>query len=176
MILSSVLLGLVGLYAFDYFRRLFKNIHLARRTGLPYTVLPFSGNTLQARILLSVPWLPYLTNYWLPGWLADILNDETYDYRWGVKDRRAKRLGKMYMVATGDNITCHVADASLVTQICNARQNFPKPIWQYSKLWLPAPIICIIGSQTWANNADRGPEYVRPKSSHGRSCILGLCL
>lgn len=141
MIWSSVLLGLAGLYAFDYFRRLFNNIRLAQRTGLPYTVLPFAGNSLQVKILLSIRWLPYIINHWLPGWLADIINDETYDYRWTVKDRRAKKLGKMYMVVTAEIIVCHIADASLVTQICNARQSFPKPIWQYGKLFWQ-PIAC----------------------------------
>jgi hypothetical protein len=148
MIWSSVLLGLAGLYAFDYFRRLFKNIRLAQCTGLPYTVLPLAGNSLQVKILLSIKWLPYIINYWLPGWLADIINDETYDYRWTVKDRRAKKLGKMYMTVTAENIVCHIADASLVSQICNARQSFPKPIWQYGKHLASghkSPVLWVLG-------------------------------
>ncbi|KAF4266168.1 hypothetical protein KXX16_006707 [Aspergillus fumigatus] len=165
MIWSSVLLGLAGLYAFDYFRRLFNNIRLAQRTGLPYTVLPFAGNSLQVKILLSIRWLPYIINHWLPGWLADIINDETYDYRWTVKDRRAKKLGKMYMVVTAENIVCHIADASLVTQICNARQSFPKPIWQYELLNLYGPNLLTCEDQAWAHHRRHTAPTFNEKNS-----------
>ncbi|RHZ53727.1 cytochrome P450 [Aspergillus thermomutatus] len=58
----------------------------------------------------------------------------------------------MYLVVTPENIVCHIADASLVTQICNARQSFPKPVWQYTMLNLYGPNLVTCEDQAWAHH------------------------
>ncbi|EAU31858.1 predicted protein [Aspergillus terreus NIH2624] len=54
------------------------------------------------------------------------------NFRWRIKNRQVKRYGGVYLVVTSKTVTCCVADAAVVSQIVNARNEFPKPIWQYS--------------------------------------------
>ncbi|KKK21640.1 hypothetical protein ARAM_005244 [Aspergillus rambellii] len=151
MLWSALFFGLVGIFALDYLRGLYKNIRIAQRTGLRYVLVPFSFS-IPLTILFNTRWLPYMVNHWLPEWAADLVNDVFYNLRWSTKDRQVKKFGKVYLVVTPRDVLCHVADASVVTQVVNTRGSFPKPVWQYKVLELYGPNVVTCDDAQWARH------------------------
>lgn len=149
MIAYTLVLGFIGLLVFDYTWNLAKNIRKAQRTKLPYVVSPYNVSII---FMIFFGWLlPLLAEYCLPQWMGDILYDNVGTYRWMVRNRPVKRYGKLYMLVNPRGLFCNVADASVVSQIVNARQDFPKPVNLYR------------GSRTLVNWADSDAN-----------CILGI--
>ncbi|PKX90385.1 uncharacterized protein P174DRAFT_424563 [Aspergillus novofumigatus IBT 16806] len=71
----------------------------------------------------------------------------------------------MYMAVTAENIVCHIADASVVSQMCNARQSFRKPIWQYGFLKLYGPNLLTCEDQAWAHHRRHTAPTFNEKNS-----------
>ena len=166
MIAYTLILGLVGLFVFDYIWRLSKHIRIAQRSKLPYIVAPYSVSIISTAIF--GPLLPYVVENLLPQWMGDVLYDHLGSYRWLIKDRQVKRYGKVYMLVSPKGVTVSVADASVVCQIVNARQDFPKPVFLYRKLFqnLFPSIICL-GAHVVAGILDMyGPNVVTVSTSH----------
>ena len=130
MIAYTLALGFIGLLVFNYIWNLAKNIRKAQRSKLPYVVPPYNVSII---FMILFGWLlPLLAEYCLPQWVGDILYDNVGTYRWMVRDRQVKRYGKLYMLVNSGGVFLSVADASVVSQIVNARQDFPKPVRLYS--------------------------------------------
>ncbi|EHA25896.1 hypothetical protein ASPNIDRAFT_43691 [Aspergillus niger ATCC 1015] len=134
MIAYTLVLGFIGLVVFDYIWNLAQNIRKAQRTKLPYVASPYNVSII---FIILFGWLlPLLAEYCLPQWMGDLLYDNVGTYRWTVRNRQVKRYGKVYILVNPRGVFCSVADASVVCQIVNARQDFPKPnnalVWEES--------------------------------------------
>ncbi|KAL4894728.1 cytochrome P450 monooxygenase [Aspergillus ambiguus] len=145
------ILTLLGLAIYNYVFALYRNIRLAQRTGLPYVVAPFSSS-VPMMILFETTWIPYIVQHWLPLWLADTINDPLNNFRWRIKNRQAKRYGSVYLVVTSRTVICCVSDAAVVSQIVNARHEFPKPVWQYGVIQLYGPNLVTCEDKEWAHH------------------------
>ncbi|PYI05639.1 cytochrome P450 monooxygenase [Aspergillus sclerotiicarbonarius CBS 121057] len=150
MIAYTLILGLVGLLVFDYVWRLAKNIRIAKRSKLPYVVAPYSVSIIFIAVFGTL--LPYIVENWLPQWMGDILYDQLGSFRWLIKDRQVKRYGKVYMLVSPKRAVLSVADASVVCQIVNARQDFPKPIFQYRILDMYGPNVVTCEDKEWTHH------------------------
>lgn len=129
MIAYTLVLGFIGLVVFDYIWNLAQNIRKAQRTKLPYVASPYNVSII---FIILFGWLlPLLAEYCLPQWMGDLLYDNVGTYRWTVRNRQVKRYGKVYILVNPRGVFCSVADASVVCQIVNARQDFPKPVKLY---------------------------------------------
>lgn len=131
----SVVLSIVLLYIVRHVLQVFRYRALARATGLPYIVFPWSELNLLYQTVAETRLFPYLVNHWLPPGLADYFNASLFRFRWSVKDRMRKRFGGVYLVVTSSTLTCYVDDASVASQVCMARHSFPKPVEKYGK-WM----------------------------------------
>ncbi|PYI27373.1 cytochrome P450 monooxygenase [Aspergillus indologenus CBS 114.80] len=154
MIWSTVilgLLGLLGLYLADRLRDLFKQVRVAQRSGFPYVVSVFSPSII-SMAFLDTPWFSYLVENWFPARLADTVYDTLINFRWRAKDRQARRYGDVYLLVFPGGIFCSVSDAAVVTQIVNSRQNFTKPIHQYTVLDMYGPNVVTCEDAEWAHH------------------------
>ncbi|PWY71436.1 cytochrome P450 monooxygenase [Aspergillus eucalypticola CBS 122712] len=150
MIAYTLVLGFIGLLVFNYTWNLAKNIRKAQRSKLPYVVPPYNVSII---FMIFFGWLlPLLAEYCLPRWVGDILYDNVGTYRWIVRDRQVKRYGKLYMLVNPDAVFLNVADASVVSQIVNARQDFPKPVRLYKILDMYGPNVVTCEDKEWSHH------------------------
>ncbi|KAI9376466.1 cytochrome P450 [Aspergillus egyptiacus] len=147
----TILLAFSALCILNFLQKIYRNILVARRTSLPYFILPLSPGMFPT-LLYNTTWYPYVINTWLPGWLSDNLNDLTSNGRWGTRDWQVKRFGKVYCVVTPRAIMCNVADAGLANQIVSTRGSFPKPVWQYAIMELYGPNVVTCEDTEWAHH------------------------
>ncbi|KAL4789551.1 cytochrome P450 [Aspergillus venezuelensis] len=131
---------------------LLHNRSLARKTNLPYILFPFSEANIFFLALWSTVWFPYVVNNWLPQALADHINDSVFRGRWDVKDRMARKYGGVYLYVTPGGISCNVADADVVEQVCRARTNFVKPVKHLEGLDMFGPSIFTTEGSQWAQH------------------------
>lgn len=129
----ETIFGLSTIYCLSLLSQFLRNVRLAKSTRLPYICHPLSEFSIIHYTLFDTSFVPKFVNNCLPQWLADIINDNIITYRWTVRDRRAKQLGLVNMVVTPTTLSCNVADATVVSQVCVERRMFPKPVWQYSE-------------------------------------------
>lgn len=134
---------LVALAVLGLLRRgvaLLQQIRRARGLGIPWTWFPFAEEDPFFLTLCSFPLVQTVVNRWLPPGMADLINDNVMTHHFSVRDRRSKRLGALYVIATPDNLRCHVADAALVNEICSSRHKFPKPLENYGAFLYSLPV------------------------------------
>ncbi|KAL2864323.1 cytochrome P450 [Aspergillus lucknowensis] len=174
----SLASGLILLYSFDYFRRLYKNIRIAQRSKLPYFVVPFTFGIIPT-ILLQTGWVLYIIDNWLPEWLGNNLKDVVPNCRWMLKDRQVKRYGKVYLVVTPKVVMCNVSDAEVVSHITNNRGSFLKPIWQYQVIELYGPNVVTCEADQWARHRRQTANIFNEKNNElvwreGISLVNGM--
>lgn len=129
LIITTLLAAYAARLAFCFHR----NRTVARKTGLPYVLFPVPVQSIAYTIAFETRFVPYVVNTWLPHGLADYINGSVYKCRWTVKDRLSKKYGSVYLLVTPAKLTCHVSDASVISQIYAARRNFPKPVESYGR-------------------------------------------
>ncbi|CCX04780.1 Similar to Probable cytochrome P450 313a1; acc. no. Q9VFJ0 [Pyronema omphalodes CBS 100304] len=135
--------------------RLFHNYRLARSTGLPIVVYPFSPSNGLIILLLSLPPIQRLVNRF-PQQCADYFNNATFTNHWKVKGRFAmmqgggggtmatdgKRQGAFISVSSA-KIVVWVTNAEWANEVLNSRNHnmFPKPAKAYEIMKLHGPNI-----------------------------------
>ncbi|KAF9890797.1 hypothetical protein FE257_005367 [Aspergillus nanangensis] len=148
-------LFIAGLLVIYFTRLVFNFLHnlkLARDTGLPYLLYPISEHSLLYVILFETRVVPNLVRKWLPTRLSDYIFSSVLKYRWTVKDRLHKRHGDVYMLVTPGTLSCNVADAAVVSQICMARRSFEKPAKQFEGLEIYGPSVISVDESKWAHH------------------------
>ncbi|KAF9884797.1 hypothetical protein FE257_001213 [Aspergillus nanangensis] len=148
---TTILLGILAIATIHYAQGLYRHLRHAQRTGLPYIVAPYP-NGLVAMLIFESSWIPHLLDKVLPVWLADIIRDPLTNYRWTIKNRLHQRLGGVYLIVTPNAVICSVADAAVVSQIVNARNEFPKPVWQYRVIEFYGPNLITCEDKEWAHH------------------------
>ncbi|KAL5342476.1 cytochrome P450 [Aspergillus crustosus] len=129
---------------------LLRNLSLARHTNLPYTLFPIHEANLLYILLFETRFFRSILTTWLPEPWADILRDGAFRGRWGIKDRRAKRYGGVYLTVTPGGVSCHVGDARVVEGLCRGRKGFVKPVKHLEAFQMyGANVLASEGSQ-WA--------------------------
>ncbi|GFF25645.1 hypothetical protein IFM61606_09508 [Aspergillus udagawae] len=94
-----------------------RNLNLARKIKLPYTVFPIYEANLLYISLFESRWFRHIINTYVPGYLRDYIYNGSFRGRWAVKDRLKRRHGGVYLSVSPGGISCHVADADVVSQV-----------------------------------------------------------
>lgn len=155
MIYTTLLIGTFILYLLWTGVSWIRQIRRATATSLKWTIFPYAELNTFWLTVCSFDFVLHIINFWLPAWLADIVNDNVMTHHFWVKDRRTKQLGKLYMVATPDNLCCHVADAGVISQICSSRSGFPKPLEIYGMYPTPGYCVRFLGPLVFALSSNR---------------------
>lgn len=112
---------------------LLKHTQQARRIGLPYAIFPVDQSNPWLRLIHSFRFVGYAVNNWLPGSLADRINDNSYEFRWTVKEREIQRLGRCYLRAAPGGLVVDITDAETAFYVFNSRNAFSKAYMQYGR-------------------------------------------
>jgi len=112
---------------------LYKWTKAAKRTGLPYVVVPLLETEALSKFLT-----PFLRSYYheyllkeqgWPHWCRFIIRD----WSWEDKRRAHDEYGEVFLVVSPEGIICYSADAIMGWDVMNRRTEFTKPPDKYSK-------------------------------------------
>lgn len=133
MLWTAIFIALLGVYFLSITLNLLRNIKLAQATGLLYFIFPFFEFSVLYLGLLETRTFSYILTNRIPRSPADYFYVSGFKYRWTAKDRICRKHGKVYLMFTPWGLSCHVSDAAVVSQICRARQSFPRSTQNYSR-------------------------------------------
>lgn len=105
----------------------------ARKTGLPYTLVPFLETEFLGKLLTPLI-RPLFTQRLLrgegwPRWIRFSI----LDWAWEEKRRVHEELGDVFIVVSPEGLICYSADADMCWDVMNRRNEFLKPRDKYSK-------------------------------------------
>ncbi|KAI1267672.1 putative cytochrome P450 oxidoreductase [Xylariaceae sp. FL1019] len=114
--------------------RLVYHVGLARKTGLPYTIVPFLETEFFAKLLTPLI-RPLFTQRLLrgegwPRWIRYSI----LDWAWEEKRRVHEELGDVFIAVSPEGLICYSADADMSWDVMNRRNEFLKPRDKYKVL------------------------------------------
>ncbi|TVY33469.1 Cytochrome P450 [Lachnellula subtilissima] len=129
---AIALIGLGIWLVFSNISGLLKNIAAAKRSGLPWTVVPIDIYGLPWLLThkLWLPWLNRLPKSWTENWLDFI----TPDWVWQLLYDGVKRKGDLFLTVSPGTIQLWATNAEAIHQITARREAFPKQIEKYKVL------------------------------------------
>lgn len=110
---------------------LFRYVRSAKRTGLPYVIVPFLETEIISQLLT-----PFLRNVYLnyldkghgwPRWCRFMIRD----WSWEDKRRAHDEYGDVFLAVSPQGIICYCADAGMAFDVMNRRYDFTKPRDKY---------------------------------------------
>jgi hypothetical protein len=107
-------------------------VHQARKTGLPFTIVPILETEFLAKLLTPLirPWFTQrlLKGQGWPQWIRlSIL-----DWAWEEKRRVHEKFGDVFIAVSPEGLICYCADADMCWDVMNRRNEFLKPRDKYS--------------------------------------------
>ena len=106
---------------------LYRNVRLAKATGLPYTCSPHLE--FETIAYITTPILRYIFarhllkgNGW-PKWARFMIKDWPYE----DKFRAHEEFGEVFLVAAPNGLICYSADSTMAVDVCTRRKEFTKP-------------------------------------------------
>ncbi|KAK6334029.1 hypothetical protein TWF696_002537 [Orbilia brochopaga] len=131
---SAVLLLLVSFpvyYIISSSYSLWKNVQKAKRSGLPYVIVPiYTYNPLW--ILTGRRLLKWVVRKYPDAWITQkyLLHlIPEWSLRYGYDPFRTH--GDTFMTVTPVNCHIWIADRQVISQVSSRREDFPKPLWMY---------------------------------------------
>lgn len=110
-----------------------KNIRHAKRTGLPYTVVPVLETEVLGKLLTPVLRKVFrnrfVKNEGWPRWCRFTM----LDWAWEEKRRAHNEFGEVFLVVSPEGIICYSADADMSWDVMHRRNEFIKPRDKYSE-------------------------------------------
>ncbi|KAI9812569.1 MAG: hypothetical protein M1827_004558 [Pycnora praestabilis] len=121
------------LYSINYYRCFARNLAAAKRSGIPYVIVPvyvFRRFWLITH-RLWMPFIQKLPRSWTKSWIDFIVPEWSWTHLYEPFERIGSDI--FITVAPGANMVW-VADPSAISQITTRRNDFPKPIHMYSSI------------------------------------------
>ncbi|KAK6358584.1 hypothetical protein TWF730_007910 [Orbilia blumenaviensis] len=109
---------------------LWRNIRTAKRSGLPYRVIPvyaFNPIWLLTGRKLGTWFVTAYPNLWISKYL--LLMVPEWSWRYGFEP--FAEYGDVFMTVSPVNCHIYIADREVISQITTRRDDFPKPAWMY---------------------------------------------
>ncbi|TVY93778.1 Cytochrome P450 [Lachnellula willkommii] len=133
--LPTYAIALIGLGIWSVYSNisgLLRNIAAAKRSGLPWTVVPVDLHGIAWLLThkLWLPWLKRLPKAWTESWL----DYTTPDWHWKLLYDGVKPKGDLFLTVSPGTIQAWVANAEAIHQITARREAFPKQIEKYKVL------------------------------------------
>lgn len=120
--------AIVTIYLSIFIYNLLRNLINARRSGLPYIIVPLDPNHTVWQ-LFSIPFLPYCER-WLPKAMRDRISIITYGWEFREKLRPFKQYAspqgndESYMLVTCGGPEFWTCDPQIVTQVLSRTNDF----------------------------------------------------
>ncbi|KAK6544071.1 hypothetical protein TWF694_000782 [Orbilia ellipsospora] len=126
LILLSLPVYYIGTSAFN----LWKNVQKAKRSGLPYVIIPiYALNPIW--LLTGRKAVKWFVRTYPDSWLTQYLILLIPEWSWRYGYETYRHHGDVFMTVTPINCHIWIANPSVITQITNRRDDFPKPAWMY---------------------------------------------
>ena len=130
--ITTPFLALLALYALRLYFKFRKNLAAAKASGIAYTVVPFFQANRLYNLLSPIvsQILQLLPESWTYPWL-----DLTLDWAWKRRYEPFARIGaQTFLTVSPERNVLYVAEASVISQITNRRNDFPKALEVYETL------------------------------------------
>jgi hypothetical protein len=114
---------------------LYRNLQLARASGIPYTISPVYGYN-RVWLITAPIWIPLfrrLPSYLIEPWIHIVSGDWSWEMSYTPFSQSMLNSDTFLIVAPG-RIIMATADADVITQITTRKNDFPKPIEIYKSL------------------------------------------
>ncbi|KAI6710808.1 hypothetical protein JHW43_006682 [Diplocarpon mali] len=132
---SAVLTAVIGaIFYLIYFNisGLLNNIAAAKRSGLPYILVPVNIYN-PAWLITHKLWIQifsYLPNSWSEKWLPYIMPDWVWDLQFDPFEEK----GEVFLQVSPGSIQIWLVNAEALHQVTSRREAFPKPLESYRVL------------------------------------------
>lgn len=154
---ASILLtiaGAIAIYAlvftFSTYRNLMRHIAEAKASGIHYVVVPFFlvNRFYQLSRIFLLPIFRSLPESWTQPWL-----DLTLEWGWTRRyEPFAVRGVDTFLTVSPERIVLNTAEASVITQITNRRNDFPKALEVYKSLQIYGENVVVVEGQRWRHH------------------------
>ena len=152
--LSTILLTIaaaIAIYACKLYWQFARHVAEAKASGMRYVIVPFFSMNRLYRIscIFLLPIFHRLPKSWTESWLDFTLE------MWGWK-RRYEPFAMMgtdtFLTVSPERIVLNTADASVISQITNRRNDFPKALEVYGSLKIYGENVVAIEGQRWRHH------------------------
>ena len=110
-----------------------RNIRDAKRTGLPYTIVPVLETEVLGKLITPILRKVFrdrlFRNEGWPRWCRFAM----LDWAWEEKRRVHDEYGEVFLVVSPEGIICYSADADMSWDVMHRRNEFIKPRDKYGK-------------------------------------------
>ena len=167
---SSVLLTLLvllALYALKTYIQFARNLAAAKKSGIPYVIVPFYQNNRLWQLSQGfvAPVLRKLPSSWTDPWLE--LN--VMEWGWERKYEPFKRLGTdTFLAVSPSRNMLYTADADVIGQMTSRRNDFPKALEVYDSLRLYGNNVVTSEGQMWRNHR----KIISPQFSENNNHLV----
>ncbi|KAL0257801.1 putative P450 monooxygenase [Diplodia seriata] len=140
--------ALAAVYYLNLYRCLAANVKAAKRSGIPYIVLPWNKFGIFWLILGDrlYPIIDRLPKAWTKSWLPYLRIEWLYE----AKYEPFKRFGsEVLLVCSPGEKHLYVANPEAIADIATRRLDFPKPLEVYKTLQLYGENVVVTEGQLW---------------------------
>ncbi|KAK8102694.1 hypothetical protein PG984_015840 [Apiospora sp. TS-2023a] len=144
-----LLLAALGYGVYRYTSALVENVAKAKRTGLPYHVVPISPHSPLAQMF---PFWKRLFKLLPRKYWEDIMPVLMSDWHFRDNYRVFEKLGDVFLVACPEKLILYTANAEVIHQVTSKREAFPKPVKVYKILSLYGESVLATEGAVWKNH------------------------
>ena len=148
--IALALLVLITLYAFKLYTQFARNLAAAKRSGIPYVVVPFyqANRLYQLSQILLTPLVRALPSSWTEPWY-----DLTLEWAWRLRYEPFKRIGaETFLTVSPERNVLFTAEADVITQITSRKTDFPKALEVYESIKLYGNNVVTSEGATWRHH------------------------
>lgn len=127
---------------------LYRNIIAARKSGIPYLIIPFQPYTYGAR--LTYPIWKRLLLYLVESW--DFAHFMDPDLQWNKLYAPFQRINSdTVLLCSPGQIVLHTCAADVISQVISRKEDFPKPAKLYKIVDIFGPSVISTEGHEWKN-------------------------
>ena len=131
-LIPIALLVAAALYAIKLYRQFRKHLADAQASGIPYQIVPFFlvNRLFQVSCIFLLPIFRKLPKSWTESWLPLVV-----EWGWARRYEPFARIGSdTFLTVSPERNVLYTAEASVIHQITNRRNDFPKALEVYKSL------------------------------------------
>lgn len=166
--LTTIALALLAscvLYAFKVYTQFARNLAAAKKSRIPYVVVPFypSNRLYQLSQVFLVPIVRRLPISWTESWF-DLT---TLEWTWRMKYEPFKRLGTdTFLTVSPERNVLYTADADVISQITTRKNDFPKALEVYESIKIYGNNVITSEGQAWRHHRKITSPPFSEKNNH----------
>ena len=161
--LAVLVLG--AIYALKVYRQFSRNLAAAKASGIKYTVVPvYLANRLyQLSTIFLIPLMRRLPVSWIDPWFDLTL----VEWAWFRRYEPFKRFGTdTFITVSSERNVLYTADADVIWQITNRRNDFPKALEVYGSLKIFGNNVVTSEGQLWRHHRKIVSPPFSEKNNH----------